>query len=152
LDIYSLAYASTSCLDDLVLDPKTEIDNILQVAQLRNAPLGVTGALMFNERHFAQLLEGSREAVLDIYAAIERDPRHQNVAILGIKHGNTRRFVDWAMIYVGTSIPAKAYYKDYVADRIRWGAMKNDEVGALLVRLMLMDDAKAPTIRGAVEH
>ncbi len=69
-----------------------------------NTQAGITGALYYSGPHFAQVLEGPREAVLLLIAAIAADTRHTDVTIVREEMVPTRAFGGWAMAYVdGTS-------------------------------------------------
>ena len=73
---------------------------ILANSRARNAALGVTGMLLYDDGNFMQVLEGSPPAVDAIYASIERDARHY--ALIKILEENTegRSFPDWSMGFV----------------------------------------------------
>jgi hypothetical protein len=80
-----------------------EIQDILLASQSRNQRCGVTGALTYNESHFAQVLEGNRADVGDIFRSIERDRRHTNIIVVEQSWIQQRDFAAWAMAYVGDS-------------------------------------------------
>jgi len=50
---------------------------------------------------FAQLLEGSTEAVETLMHRIERDPRHADVTVLRVIPQDKRRLGRWSMAYAG---------------------------------------------------
>ena len=139
MSLYSVAYISHSRLDDLVLDTRVEIEKILQVAQRRNAASDVTGALMFNDRMFTQVLEGDEGAVHAIFSSIERDARHRDIAVLETGNIVRRSFPVWSMAYAGTSEVAKVYYKDYMADQSDWQNMTRPRVCELMLRMISLD-------------
>ena len=76
--LYRLVYAS-SASGPLFAD---KLDRILFQARHNNARSGLTGILLFQEGRFLQVLEGARQAVLDVVERIRRDKRHQNLTIL----------------------------------------------------------------------
>lgn len=80
-----------------------EIKAILRVSQHNNAAAGVTGALMFDEGYFAQVLEGSQSAIEETFERIQMDPRHHDVQIVDYSPVVNRTFPRWAMTYAGTS-------------------------------------------------
>ena len=100
-DLRQLVYYSTSLLAPLDAGGRDEINNILQSAQTHNKSKGVTGALTYNEFHFAQVLEGSPFAVEEIFARIKADPRHAHVRVVEEKRIVRRDFPGWIMAYVG---------------------------------------------------
>lgn len=100
-ELYRLVYYSTSFVRPLGAGGEREIQDILTVAQERNRRQNVTGALTYNEFHFAQALEGSRRDVDDIFASIQRDKRHTNIVVVEEHWIEDRDFAEWAMVYVG---------------------------------------------------
>jgi hypothetical protein len=80
-----------------------EVDKIMVSSRANNHRAGVTGALVFNDRYFAQILEGPKSAVEATYGRIERDPRHGHIAVIEKKELRQREFGDWSMAYVNPS-------------------------------------------------
>lgn len=74
-------------------------DEVLLVSRRNNAALGVTGALVASPDVFAQVLEGERVAVSDLFARIRRDPRHTDVVLLDMCEVAERRFARWSMAF-----------------------------------------------------
>ena len=95
---YRLIYASHSTVDPAEQD--AELDAILTSARRRNPDLGVTGALLASDDWFVQTLEGEQAVVQDLYAAIERDPRHEQISILQAGTVDERVFGRWSMARV----------------------------------------------------
>lgn len=82
-----------------IADSVTDVDVqvILGAAQINNRRLDVTGMLAQSDGHFAQLLEGRLEVVLNMVAKIRKDPRHRALRILLEETIVTRQFSHWAM-------------------------------------------------------
>ena len=97
--LVSLLYVSRSFIDF----PRDEwkVVDIVRVARERNRLLSVTGALMFTETHFAQVLEGPATAVDELMASIRRDDRHSDVTVIETEAMSRRRFGNWSMAYWG---------------------------------------------------
>ena len=94
-----LIYISRSC----IAASSPEMAAIENIAKSRNALRDVTGFLYYDDQAFVQVLEGPAEAVDEIFAKIDTDPRHQDVRVL--EHGwiEERQFGDWAMgLYNGS--------------------------------------------------
>jgi len=83
---------------------------LLAVSRRNNARVGVTGAMLFSERCFAQVLEGPLPAVAEVFERIQRDERHNDVTILLSEESAERRFADWAMAYAGEDQDAHARF------------------------------------------
>ena len=99
--IHSLLYVSRSTLE--LPRQANEVDAIVEVARSRNHRLGVTGALVFTERNWAQNLEGSEAAVEELMDSIRSDRRHTEVEVVYRENIPARRFPTWAMAYAGPS-------------------------------------------------
>lgn len=78
-----------------------ELDAILASAHRNNTALGITGALIHNDSCFAQLLEGSEDAVQKVFEHIEADPRHAAACVIEIGVVPRRSFPQWAMARAG---------------------------------------------------
>lgn len=79
------------------------VDAIVATSMSRNPGLGVTGALVFTERQFAQYLEGPEASVRELMESIRRDCRHSDLHMIFDKPLQGRRFPTWAMAYAGPS-------------------------------------------------
>ncbi|WP_213732975.1 diguanylate phosphodiesterase [Citrobacter europaeus] len=72
--------------------PLRALEDMVAAANLKNRRSDVTGILLFNGRHFFQLLEGPEEQVKEIYRCICNDPRHHNIVELMCDYAPARRF------------------------------------------------------------
>lgn len=107
--LISLLYVSHSTMNSA--DAGDQVDAIVAVARQRNPILNVSGALVFTETHFAQVLEGSPQAIDELMTSVSADKRHDNVDVVRRTEINERCFADWAMAYSGPS--------SYVASHLR---------------------------------
>lgn len=82
---------------------RSAIDTILATSRRNNDEVGVTGALMFNAGCFAQVLEGPRDAVEEVFERIQQDDRHGDVSLLSFGPVGERAFPNWSMGFVGAS-------------------------------------------------
>lgn len=81
--------------------------DIIRVAHNRNSGLGLTGALLFLDDWFIQVLEGWSSAVHARYAVIARDPRHTAVELRFDGPVAERAFPeDWMALRGDADIPA----------------------------------------------
>ena len=76
------------------------VDSILAQSRAHNPKLGITGVLCYSHDLFLQVLEGSRDAVCEMYNTIVRDDRHTHVRILSYEEIAERRFGNWTMGHV----------------------------------------------------
>lgn len=100
-ELYSLAYFSRNCIRGTPDDVEAGIRQILASARRNNARVGVTGALLFSDGCFAQVLEGAREDIEAVFENIECDPRHSEVTILHLHPIPERSFGQWSMAFAG---------------------------------------------------
>lgn len=93
--IFQLSYMSQS------REPfsQEQLDEMLVKARENNDRLGVTGVLIYNKGVFLQLLEGSEEAVQEIFQKICLDPRHHHIQNFFENYTKQRMFENWSMAY-----------------------------------------------------
>lgn len=73
------------------------IAELQRVAQNRNRRRQITGALVYDDRWFAQALEGEIQCVEEILDSILRDARHANVKVTSRTLVPERLFGNWSM-------------------------------------------------------
>jgi Sensors of blue-light using FAD len=93
--IYSSESATPMQMDDL--------EEILEGARESNAEVGITGALVYVDGFFLQILEGESEEVLQLMGRISRDVRHEAVTVLRQGEVPAAHFSDWTMAYVSAT-------------------------------------------------
>ena len=93
--IYSSESATPMQMDDL--------EDILESARERNAKAGITGALVYVDGFFLQILEGEAKAVETLMARITKDVRHETVSVLKQGEIEAPVFSDWRMAYVSAT-------------------------------------------------
>lgn len=96
---------------------RAELKNILASAQKRNVASGITGALLFNQTYFAQVLEGDRKAVTETFCRIAQDPRHSDHVILEARPISSRRFADWSMCFVGQPVAEEVHRRYCISNQ-----------------------------------
>ena len=109
-DLYRLVYYSRNAIVGDAATLASAITSILAKSQANNERVGVTGALMFNSGCFAQVLEGSRSAIEDVFERIQQDDRHGEVSLLAFDPAPVRAFQNWSMGFVGASVDDAARY------------------------------------------
>lgn len=88
-----LAYASRALIDG----HSVEFLDMVRASARTNLERGVTGALFFNAVEFFQVIEGEEAAIDALFAAIRRDLRHFDVALLLREQVAARRFANWQL-------------------------------------------------------
>ena len=74
-----------------------EIEDILESCARNNVERNVTGILLYNGRHFMQLLEGDVADLSWVMTRIENDPRHTGLSVLDDIAIPERACPDWSM-------------------------------------------------------
>jgi len=94
MPLYHLLYHS--CASDSFTSE--ELPRLLQQSSLMNQSLGITGLLLYTpDSRFTQLLEGSKQQVLDIYQRIVRDRRNHSCEVLMEGPWSRRSFTNWCV-------------------------------------------------------
>ena len=90
-----IAYFSTAA------EPQTAelVHGILVESRINNRRKGITGLLVAGGNRYLQVIEGKREAVQSLYAAIRRDRRHLAVTTLLDREIVDRSFAEWSMAF-----------------------------------------------------
>lgn len=101
MSVHMIVYRSVPVITGSIRDYIAEVDKMLATARRRNPEADVTGALLFNEDWFVQLLEGDEASVMATYNRIALDPRHEEVELLVTRTMPARLFPDWSMGFVG---------------------------------------------------
>jgi hypothetical protein len=97
--IYSSQAKSGMTLTTLVV--------LLMQARALNELHHVTGALVYGDGQFMQLMEGEESVVKALYERVAQDPRHHDVRKLADKSIETRSFAQWSMAF--GEVPANLF-------------------------------------------
>ena len=76
-----------------------DLHQLLIHCRRKNAAASVTGALLYHNGYFMQLIEGQLDAINAIYDRIQADPRHEVLSVLFEDEISARFFPDWTMGY-----------------------------------------------------
>jgi Sensors of blue-light using FAD len=101
MSLFRLVYASTSLLSDEPDLAREQIEEILLSSRRNNEAAEITGALLFSDTNFSQVLEGPRSEVERLYEILHHDPRHKDLILLLSEPMAARQFPDWSMAYIG---------------------------------------------------
>ncbi len=123
-----LIYYSRNAIPESEKPLRAELKSILDACQRNNPPLGVSGALLFNDSIFAQVLEGDRKAITDTFCRISADPRHSDLIILEARPITQRRFAAWSMGFVGTPVAEEVHRRYCVSNQFNPAKMSADSL------------------------
>jgi hypothetical protein len=115
---------------------KDRLSNIVEYSRWWNGSVGITGALVFTEKHFVQFIEGSDEAIDDMLIKLNSDARHMNVVVIESVERHSRYFEEWDLAYSGPD--------DYIDRKLMGdlqkidhssGSIRADELRSALLRM-----------------
>ena len=107
--ILTLTY--TSSATDLL--SVTQLVELIEQIRPKNERLGVTGLLLYSGGSVIQTLEGTSDAVYQVFDAIRADPRHADVRIVERRYVDERSFATWSMGFRNVSAREVADLQDF---------------------------------------
>jgi hypothetical protein len=135
-----LAYVSTATQ----LMSNEDLKRLLEQSREFNAENDVTGMLLYKDRSFLQVLEGSEDVLIPLYDRIRRDSRHEKVKTLFMTDVPRRDFSDWSMGFKnldGSDLSKLPGYCDFMEEGETARAMFEDLTRAR--KLLLLFRAKS---------
>ena len=105
----SLIYVSTakeSVDDEAVMD-------ILQVSWRHNHNSDISGMLIYDDKHFVQLLQGPINTVDTLYDKISRDIRHHSIELIGTELLARKDVNGWGMGFISDREIVENLYLKY---------------------------------------
>lgn len=75
----------------------------MRASRMCNQAEGVTSLLIYNDGSFAQLIEGPKQAVLNVYERIKSDRRHSGASIIFEEETDERITEGWDMALIPAS-------------------------------------------------
>ncbi len=82
---------------------KDDLEEILGRARRGNGAKGITGALVYAEGRFLQILEGEKVQLQELMLKIRRDVRHEAIVVLQEHEIPSAVFGGWKMAYVSAT-------------------------------------------------
>jgi hypothetical protein len=75
----------------------SELNELVEVSRRNNKKHGITGAMLYVENAFIQVIEGEDTAIGQLLDKLRTDTRHRNIRILSDKLAQVRNFQNWSM-------------------------------------------------------
>jgi hypothetical protein len=91
------------------------LTGLVEQARQGNARQHLTGALVYSNKRFIQLLEGEQAALEQVYARISQDSRHQHLCQVAYNPISARRFTEWPLAFQSLSPSQFAHLAGYLA-------------------------------------
>lgn len=98
--LFRILYCSRNLTGDISGPQSASLSQILETARKNNSKQNVTGALLYSSGYFAQVLEGPKNSIEQVFERIQRDPRHGDVTVLECSGIGVRDFPEWSMAQV----------------------------------------------------
>lgn len=76
-----------------------DLGGLLHEARQGNERQNITGALVYGDGQFMQIIEGEEAELVSLYARLLKDPRHERVVKLADKQIAQRSFSEWSMAF-----------------------------------------------------
>jgi hypothetical protein len=127
--------------------PFSDDDLLTLLLQARSYNLlhDISGALVYSQGQFMQVLEGDQQALNELYERIARDPRHNQLVRYADKAITERSFEEWSMAFQPVTEAQFAGLVGYVpAEDFADAAPSLGQADNLLLRLM--KDLVAPPL------
>ena len=96
-----LTYFSRNLLDRFNAPMNERVAEIVAASMTNNRRLDITSALIYDNKWFAQSLEGHERAVSSTFERILRDPRHADVSLVAMGPIVERRLDGCPMVGIG---------------------------------------------------
>jgi len=74
-----------------------EIESLLSQCRVNNLEKDVTGALLYIEGDFLQIIEGPDVAILELFESIKKDKRHKGIITIVNAKISEKHFPKWNM-------------------------------------------------------
>jgi len=139
--IYRILYCSLNTLHGSTEQQSVEVEKILASSRRNNARNEITGALLFNSGHWAQVLEGPPAAVEQTFEKIQQDMRHSEISVLECGLVPNRDFPSWSMAHaVSNQVAEPAFEFLNLPNALHNPTSAGAEIGALLRTLVTQDE------------
>ncbi len=144
-DLWRLVYWSRNLIASDVAPSggEDELGRILGAARRNNPFFGVTGALLFNRTAFAQVLEGPRDGIIEIFERIQCDLRHAEMVVVDYAPVARRLFGEWSMAFLGPEAAEPHVPVEYVEGVRDLVERLASERALSAIRALLQDDDRA---------
>lgn len=130
-------YVSRSKLSEV--DVTQEIGEIVKISRTKNAALGITGALIYNDFHFGQIVEGPAQSIMALRSSVLADHRHTDIKTIGDGKVASRRFGHWDLAYSGGSMVMSRTLQRALRDAAQHTVGAGDELLDLMEEVVTHD-------------
>jgi len=139
MELYELVYVSAARREMSLSD----LTALLEQSRKKNARLHITGLLVYHQREFMQLLEGSKSDIFSVYETICKDERNQQNRLLWDGPIAQRSFANWSMAFLvpsELSLEGKPAYSTFLQQGFGAQALSTPKTMGKRFLLSLRDD------------
>ncbi|MHA6317637.1 BLUF domain-containing protein [Altererythrobacter sp. CAU 1778] len=148
MQISRLLYTSHANLRASGVPIDEQVLKIGQAAAARNRSRQITGALVFVEGQFIQVLEGPPDTVEDLFETICCDFNHSHVRLIDLLSAPDRLFADWDMAILSAENDATIELRNEL-EQIQFMVGVNARVAIDQIRSTLLSGSLERRARGA---
>lgn len=116
---------------------QSDIDDLVDKANLKNKALGISGILIYRDGYFVQFIEGPIDNISQLYSSIQSDPRHEIFSLIYQREGNFPKFFeDWQMKHISEKfmgIENTKAIKEFIDKTSQGITLDKDDVYAFFV-------------------
>ena len=150
MSVTRLVYVSENQIDPASGSVVRELSRILSASNRNNKPLGLTGALVFDDLWFLQAIEGERSRVWSTFERIKGDPRHADVTLVDVRDTGERVFGNWWMGLAKRDAANEAIFRPYLkGNLLQPRTMSGASILSLMVELARVGLARELAPRAA---
>jgi hypothetical protein len=114
-----------------------ELRTLLLQARSANEEQNITGALVYGDGQFMQVIEGEESVLAALYSKLLTDTRHMNVVKLADKQISQRSFGEWSMGFRPVSAEGFSELAGYIEpDQLDLRVPGLSSADALLLQMM----------------
>lgn len=99
-NLIRLVYHSTCAIPDYPEVVGLALDDIIESATRHNLENGISGALLYADRQFIQVVEGPALSVDETFARIQNDKRHRDIRMVCRVPMTDRLFERWPIAFL----------------------------------------------------
>jgi hypothetical protein len=144
MSLVRLVYFSRNRLDASRGALADRVTEILSASVANNQRADISGGLVFSAEWFAQVIEGDRIAVVETFARIQRDARHDDVSTIECRLVDTRRFGFWWMAAAGSSPQSAALFRQYCGSETFMPCRLDGDAACDLIAAVLHQQMNTP--------
>ena len=134
-----LIYVSENQLDRESGSVLKQVSAVLSASNRNNKRIGLTGALVFDDMYFLQILEGERRPVWETFERIKEDERHSRVLLVELRDTPERIFGNWWMGLATRNEDTQHVFEPFT----RKGILRAEEMSAQQILDVAIQLAKA---------